>query len=38
MYIQQALSYIKMKILFHPITAFLKLPIYNTFSMVTGYY
>ncbi len=38
MYIQQALSYIKMKILFQPITSFLKLPIYNTFSMVTGYY
>lgn len=38
MYIQQALSYIKMKMLFQPITAFLKLPIYNTFSMVTGYY
>mgnify|MGYP000088527214 CR=1 FL=1 len=38
MYIRQTLSYIKMKILFQPITDFLKRPIYNTFSMVTGCY
>lgn len=36
MYIHQALSHIKMKILFQPITDFLRLPIYNTFSMVIG--
>lgn len=38
MYIRQTLSYIKTKILFQPITDFLKLPIYNTFSMVIGCY